>query len=134
MAWRLCGNQVRMWRTAANVTREQLAEEAGYGPEMIKSMELGRRRPTRRFLEVADEMFGAQGKLRAAVPYLEPERFANRSREYMALEAEAVALHWYDVLYIPGLLQTEDYAHELLSNPIPPVDEETTRHRLVARL
>ncbi|MFI9720598.1 helix-turn-helix domain-containing protein [Streptomyces sp. NPDC052396] len=134
MAWRLCGNQVRVWRTAANVTREQLADEAGYGPEMIKSMELGRRRPTLRFLEVADEMLGAQGKLRATYPYLEPERFASRSREYMALEAEAVAVHWYEALLVPGLLQTEGYARALMEGHLPLVDQETVESRLAARV
>ncbi|GAA0339345.1 helix-turn-helix transcriptional regulator [Streptomyces blastmyceticus] len=134
MAWRLSGNQVKLWRTEANVSREELAEEAGYGPETIKSMEQGRRRPTRHLLEIADEMCGAKGKLVAAHPYLEPDRALVRTDEYMAIEAEAIAFDWYEVLLIPGLLQTEEYARVLMSSHCPPVDDNTVEARVVARL
>ncbi|MEV6315838.1 helix-turn-helix transcriptional regulator [Streptomyces sp. NPDC051776] len=75
MAWRYCGNQLKLWRTKAGVTREKLGEEAGYTYEAVKSREQGRRRPTPRLLQVADEMCGAQGLLNAAQEYLKPERF-----------------------------------------------------------
>ncbi|MGW1075157.1 helix-turn-helix domain-containing protein [Streptomyces sp. NPDC002537] len=134
MAWRLSGNQVKLWRTEADISREQLAEEAGYGPETVKSMEQGRRRPSQHLLEVADEMCGAKGKLAAAHPYLDPEPFISRVREYMAIEAEAIAIHWYEVLLIPGLLQTEDYARVLVGSHCPPVDDETVETQVVARM
>ncbi|MGK5729058.1 helix-turn-helix domain-containing protein [Streptomyces sp. URMC 124] len=134
MAWRLCGNQIKLWRQAANVSREELAAEAGYGVEAVRSMEMGRRRPSQHLLQVADAMFGANGKLESAHPYLEPDRYANRIREYMGIEAEAVAHHWYDVLVIPGLLQTEDYARVLMASHCPPVDDETVEARVAGRL
>ncbi|WP_240351756.1 helix-turn-helix domain-containing protein [Streptomyces olivoreticuli] len=134
MAWRLSGNQVKLWRTEANVSREELAEEAGYGPETIKSMEQGRRRPTQHLLEIADEMCGAKGKLAAVHPYLEPDRFVSRVREYMSIEAEAIAQHWYDVLLIPGLLQTEEYARVLMASHCPPVDDDTVEARVLGRV
>ncbi|WKK21462.1 helix-turn-helix transcriptional regulator [Streptomyces olivoreticuli] len=134
MAWRLSGNQVKLWRTEANISREELAEEAGYGPETIKSMEQGRRRPTQRLLEIADEMCGAKGKLVAVHPYLEPDRALVRTDEYMAIEAEAIAIDWYEVLLIPGLLQTEDYARVLMASHCPPVEDETVEVRVTGRL
>ncbi|MFF4532520.1 Scr1 family TA system antitoxin-like transcriptional regulator [Streptomyces sp. NPDC001407] len=134
MAWRLSGNQVKLWRTEANISREELAEEAGYGPETIKSMEQGRRRPTQRLLEIADQMCGANGKLAAVHPYLEPDKFVSRVREYMAIEAEAVAQCWYDVLLIPGLLQTEEYARVLMASHCPPVDDSTVEARVAGRM
>ncbi|MFI1798901.1 helix-turn-helix domain-containing protein [Streptomyces sp. NPDC020379] len=134
MAWRLSGNQVKLWRVEANISREELAEESGYGAETVKSMEQGRRRPTQHLLEIADELCGAKGKLAAVHPYLEPEKVASRAREYMEIEAEAIAFHWYEVLLIPGLLQTEDYARALLSGRYPPVSDELVEMRVVARL
>ncbi|MEU4209058.1 helix-turn-helix transcriptional regulator [Streptomyces sp. NPDC026206] len=128
-----CGNQVKLWRMDAGVSREALSQEAGYGYEALKSMEQGRRKPSQRLLEVADEMCGARGKLAAALAYLEPERFAVRAQEYLTLEAEAIALHWYETLLIPGLLQTEDYARALMSNHCPPVDDHTIESRVAAR-
>ncbi|WP_424892048.1 helix-turn-helix domain-containing protein [Streptomyces sp. XH2] len=134
MAWRLCGNQIKLWRQAAGVSREELAAEAGYGVEAVRSMEMGRRRPSQHLLQVADSMFGAGGKLESTHQYLEPDKFVSRVREYMAIEAEAIALHWYDVLIVPGLLQTEAYARVLMSSHCPPVDDETVEARVVARL
>ncbi|WP_405806442.1 helix-turn-helix transcriptional regulator [Streptomyces sp. NBC_00210] len=132
--WRYCGNQIKLWRTQAGVSREDLGKEANYEYESVKSMEQGRRRPTVRLLQVADQMCGAQGKLAAAQEFLKPEPFPARSQEYMAAEAEAIALHWYEPLLIPGLLQTEEYARVLMSESCPPLDDETVEERVRARM
>ncbi|MCP3819043.1 helix-turn-helix transcriptional regulator [Streptomyces sp. A3M-1-3] len=132
--WRYCGNQVKLWRTQAGVSREELGKEAGYEYETVKSMEQGRRRPTVRLLQIADQMCGATGKLVAAQEFLKPEPFPARSQEFMAAEAEAIALNWYEPLLIPGLLQTEEYARALISESCPPLDDETVTERVSARL
>ncbi|MEU1617973.1 helix-turn-helix transcriptional regulator [Streptomyces sp. NPDC005722] len=134
MAWRYCGNQVKLWREQAGVTREQLAREAAYGYETVKSMEQGRRRPTTRLLQVADQLCGAHGKLTAAQEFLKPERFPERTREFMQAESEAIALYGYEPLLVPGLLQTEAYARALMGNSCPPLDDETIEERVAARL
>ncbi|WP_371503410.1 helix-turn-helix transcriptional regulator [Kitasatospora sp. NBC_00374] len=134
MAWRYCGNQIKLWRTQAGVTREELGRAANYEPESVKSMEQGRRRPSLRLLEVADELCGARGKLVAATEYLAPERFPSFSRDFMRYEAEARVLNWYENQLIPGLLQTEDTARALLSAHWPPLDDDTVEERVRARL
>ncbi|MFE2485044.1 Scr1 family TA system antitoxin-like transcriptional regulator [Streptomyces mirabilis] len=132
--WRYCGGQVRLWREEAGVGRQALADEAGYDIEYVKSMECGRRRPTLRLLQVADQMCGARGKLVAGREFLKPEPFPARSQEYMALEAEAFVVHHYALGLIPGLLQTEEYARALISESCPPLDDETVEERVRARL
>ncbi|MHA4814289.1 helix-turn-helix domain-containing protein [Streptomyces aculeolatus] len=132
--WRYCGNQTKRWRTRAGVSREELATEAGYAYDTVKMMEQGRRRPTPRLLQVADEMCDAQGMLVAALGYLQPEKFASYSQEYMTYEAEAIAVSWYESRYIPGLLQTEDYIRAALATLLPPLDAETSEERVKARL
>lgn len=97
-------------------------------------MECGRRRPTLRLLQVADQMCGARGKLLAGQEFLKPEPFPARSQEYMAIEAEAITVQWYEPMLIPGLLQTGEYAQELIGNDCPPLDEETVTERVAARL
>lgn len=134
MAWRYCGNQIKLWRTQAGVSREELGRAANYEPESVKSMEQGRRRPTPQLLEVADELCGAKGLLAAASGYLQPEKYPARAHEYMTLEAEAIALDWFETLLIPGLLQTEEYARALMSGSCPPVEDETIEERVAARL
>ncbi|MCM2577632.1 helix-turn-helix domain-containing protein [Streptomyces meridianus] len=134
MAWRYCGNQLKLWRIQAGVTREELGKEAGYEYESVKSMEQGRRRPATWLLEVADEMCGARGKLVAAQEYLKPERFQSYAQDFVTVEAEAVSLHSYETLLIPGLLQTEEYARTLIGDHCPPLDDDTIHERVTARL
>ncbi|MFE5868572.1 helix-turn-helix domain-containing protein [Streptomyces roseifaciens] len=134
MAWRLCGNQIKLWRQAANVSREELAAEAGYGVEAVRSMEMGRRRPSQHLLQVADSMFGAHGKLESAHQYLEPDRALVRTTEFLAIEADAIAVDMYEVLLIPGLLQTEAYARALMAGHCPPVSDCVVDSRVAARL
>ncbi|MFE7774013.1 helix-turn-helix domain-containing protein [Streptomyces sp. NPDC057445] len=133
-AWRYCGSQIKLWRTEAGITREELGKEANYEYETVKSMEQGRRKPSIRLLQVADQLCGASGKLLAAREFLKPEPFPARAQEFMAIEAEAIARHSYDALLIPGLLQTEEYARALISASHPPLDDETVEERVRARL
>jgi transcriptional regulator with XRE-family HTH domain len=132
--WRFVGNQLKRWRTKANVSREQLAEAANYSPDTIKAMEQGVRMPTARVLDVADVMCGAEGMLSAAKDYLSRERFPAAARDYMEREREAMSLWWYEVTYIPGLLQTKGYARSLIENHVPPLAEETAQERIAARM
>lgn len=132
--WRYCGGQIKLWREEASVSRQALADEAGYDYEYVKSMECGRRRPTLRLLQTADQLCGARGKLVAAQEYLKPESFPQRTQQYVLVEDEAITLYSYAAMLIPGLLQTKEYAGELISNSCPPLDEETIDERVAARL
>ncbi|WP_253266925.1 helix-turn-helix transcriptional regulator [Streptomyces sp. NL15-2K] len=132
--WRYCGGQIKLWREEAGVARQALADEAGYDYEYVKSMECGRRRPTLRLLQVADQLCGARGKLVAGHEFLKPEPFPARSQEYMGIEAEAIVVHHYALGLIPGLLQTGEYARALISESCPPMDDETVEERVRARL
>lgn len=132
--WRYCGGQIKLWREGAGVSRQSLADEANYDYEYVKSMENGRRRPTLRLLQAADQLCGARGKLLAGHEFLKPEPFPERTQEYVQVEAEAIAIQWYEVALIPGLLQTKEYARELIGNSCPPVDEETVEERVAARM
>jgi transcriptional regulator with XRE-family HTH domain len=134
MAWLYCGNQIKLWRQRAGISREQLSKEAAYEYETIRSMETGRRRPTVRLLQIADQMCGANGMLLAAQAYLAPEKFLSYAQDYMRYEAEAIAHSSYQTQLIPGLLQTEEYARELIGGHWPPLDDETVDVRVAGRL
>ncbi len=134
VAWRYGGNQMKRWRTKANVSREELAVAANYSPDTIKSMEQGVRMPTPRVLDVADELCRAEGLLSAAKEYLQREKFPARAQDFMLREREAISRWSYEVALVPGLLQTEGYARTLIENRYPPLDEETVEERIAARL
>ncbi|MEU7168570.1 helix-turn-helix transcriptional regulator [Streptomyces morookaense] len=134
LGWRYVGNQVKLWRTDAGFTREELGKEVGYGYATIESIELGRRRPSERLLQIADQMCGARGKLFAGKDYLRPEPVPARAQDYMRYEAEAVAISSYQPLHVPGLLQTEETMRVMFSARRPLVDDETVEERVSARL
>ncbi|WP_307680149.1 helix-turn-helix transcriptional regulator [Streptomyces sp. V4I2] len=125
---------MKRWRTKADITREELAAASNYSPDTIKSMEQGVRMPTPRVLDVADELCRAEGMLSAAKEYLHREKFPARAQDFMEREKEAISLWWYEVTYIPGLLQTKGYARSLIENHVPPLDEETVEKRIAARM
>ncbi|GAA3044553.1 helix-turn-helix transcriptional regulator [Streptomyces olivoverticillatus] len=133
-AWRMCGNQVKLWRMDAGISREDLGKEAGYEYESVKSMEQGRRRPTQRLLEVADEMCGAKGKLVATQGYLQPDKSPWLLPAFLDMEATAIVQYQYQALLVPGLLQTEEYALALFRAHWPPANEQTIEDRLAMRL
>ncbi|MGE7436566.1 helix-turn-helix domain-containing protein [Kitasatospora sp. NPDC001175] len=133
-AWRYCGNQIKLWRERTGVTREELAKASNYEYETIKSMEQGRRRPTLRMLEVADELCGARGLLIAATDYLKPEKFVPFAVDFMQYEAVATVLSSFQNQLIPGLLQTEATARALFNANWPPPDDETLEERIATRL
>ncbi|RLV01619.1 transcriptional regulator [Streptomyces griseocarneus] len=133
MSWRYCGDQVRLWRGIAGVSREELAAEANYCVETVKSMEQGRRKPTKQLLEAADQLCGAKGLLLAACPFMGPEPVAPRQPEFFAAEAEAVVVHGFELVLIPGLLQTEGYARAMATGHVPLADDETVEERIEFR-
>lgn len=132
--WRYCGGQIKLWREEAQVSRQALADEAGYDYEYVKSMECGRRRPTLRLLQTADQLCGARGKLLAGHEFLKPERYLSYAEDYVQYEAEAVVLSSYQPLLIPGLLQTEETIRAYLNTHFPPLDDETLEERVAGRL
>ncbi|MEU7302373.1 helix-turn-helix transcriptional regulator [Streptomyces sp. NPDC007206] len=132
--WRFSGNQMKRWRTKANISREQLAAAANYSPDTIKAMEQGVRMPTPRVLDVADELCRAEGLLSAAKEYLSREKFPPRAQEFMEREREAIGRWSYEIALVPGLLQTKGYARALIENRYPPLDEETVEQRIEARM
>ncbi|WP_329118432.1 helix-turn-helix domain-containing protein [Streptomyces sp. NBC_01465] len=133
-AWRYCGNQCKLWRERAGVSRAELGAEAGYEYDTVRSMEVGRRRPTLRLLETADRLCGAKGLLVAAHQFLKPEKFLSYSQDFIRYESEAIVLNAYQPLLVPGLLQTRATARGLLNAHWPPLDDETIEVRLEARL
>ncbi|MEU3369145.1 helix-turn-helix transcriptional regulator [Streptomyces sp. NPDC006660] len=53
---------------------------------------------------------------------------------YIALETDAVCLHTFEPMAIPGLLQTPAYAHAVIEETIPPIPPDQAAARLKVRL
>lgn len=102
------GRQLKLLRMRAGVDRAEFGSRLGYSAETVASIEQGRRIPQPRFIEKADEVLGAGGVLLALKEEVAKAQYPAFFRDMARLEAEAITLHVYGALAVPGLLQTED--------------------------
>ncbi|GGV43848.1 helix-turn-helix domain-containing protein [Streptomyces spectabilis] len=128
------GRQVKAWREAAGMTQAELGAAIGYGDEMVSSVERGRRVPKPEFLEGADEVLGAGGKIAAMKKDVEEARYPKKVRDLKKLEEESVELGAYASHHIHGLLQTPEYAQALYAMRRPSYTEEEIERHVGARM
>ncbi|NUK10308.1 helix-turn-helix domain-containing protein [Streptomyces lunaelactis] len=128
------GRQLKRFRECTEYDRAAFGSATGYSASTIASYEQGRRVPSPRFIEQADELLGARGVLVEMKEEVARAQYPPFFRDAAKLEAEAVELHVYANQAVPGLLQTEQYARAVFVNWRPLYDEETVEQRVVARL
>ncbi|AWZ08418.1 MULTISPECIES: helix-turn-helix transcriptional regulator [unclassified Streptomyces] len=107
------GRQLQMWREAAGLDRAQFGKRLGYGPNLIYKIERGARIPRPEYLDKADEILGAGGKIAAMKDDVEKARYPKKVRALAKLESDAVELGAYGNHNLHGLLQTEEHARAL---------------------
>ncbi|MER7309077.1 helix-turn-helix transcriptional regulator [Streptomyces griseoluteus] len=131
---RAAGRQLKLWREAAGLTQAEFGAAIGYGEELVSSVERGRRIPRPEYLEGADEVLGAGGKIAALKQDVAEVRYPKKVRDLKKLEADAVELCAYNNSVIHGLLQTEEYVRASMATRRPPFTEEELEQQVAARL
>ncbi|URN15577.1 MULTISPECIES: helix-turn-helix domain-containing protein [Streptomyces] len=126
--------QLKLWREAAGLTQAEFGAAIGYGEELVSSVERGRRIPRPEYLDAADEVLAAGGRIAAMKGDVAEARYPKKVRDVRRLEAEAVEICSYNNSVIDGLLQTEEYARAVFSSRRPQFTEEELEQRVVARL
>jgi hypothetical protein len=114
---RYFGKQVRKQRLAAGLTLKQLADLIAYSAPQISRVENGTRPPNEQFAAACDRAFPAMNGWFT--------EFFRESREWLATppwfrpwvehEQTARVLKIWTLGHFSGLVQTEDYAREVLS-------------------
>ncbi|MGW1279564.1 helix-turn-helix domain-containing protein [Streptomyces tsukubensis] len=129
----LVGKQVALFRKAAHLTQEQLAEHLGISLETVASIEQGRRALKLDYAERLDELLNTKGALVVAVQNLpEIDMIPAHAEQYLDMEREALALSFYENQVLPGLLQTPEYARAVYLCRVPAYSTDEVE-RLVAR-
>ncbi|MFI5530889.1 helix-turn-helix domain-containing protein [Kitasatospora sp. NPDC051853] len=143
----LLGSQLRRLRESRGITREDAGYQIRASESKISRMELGRVSFKER--DVADllSLYGVDdGAEREALLGLVRE--ANKSgwwhsfndvlpgwfQTYVGLEEAAAQIRTYEVQFIPGLLQCEEYARAVFSQTRPVITEEELERRLSLRM
>ncbi|WUH91485.1 helix-turn-helix transcriptional regulator [Streptomyces sp. NBC_00433] len=128
------GRQIKAWREAAGLTQAEFGAAIGYGEEMVSKVERGVRVPKPAFLDNADRVLNAGGKLSAMKPDVAEARYPKKVRDLAKLEASALELGAYGNHNIHGLLQSEEYANALFAVRRPVMGADDVERYVSARI
>jgi transcriptional regulator with XRE-family HTH domain len=138
--------ELRNLRAAAALTREEVSERTGINEATLYRIESGRARPQGRTLAALLGLYGVaepeRGELlalsRKSAEQSWLQSFSSELPDayttYIAFEGEARSLLNYEALFIPGLLQTEDYARAALRRGVPTATKEEIQRLVSARM
>jgi transcriptional regulator with XRE-family HTH domain len=139
--------ELRSLRGAAGLTRDEVSEHTNINPATLYRIETAKVRPQRRTLlalldkyEVTDEARRAElvalsrdstqlGWLQDYESVL-PEQYT----AFVSFEAEARTVRNYESLFVPGLLQTEDYARAVVAGVQPSLRDDEVERRVETRM
>ncbi|MEU8270397.1 helix-turn-helix transcriptional regulator [Sphaerisporangium sp. NPDC049002] len=143
---RRLASELRKLRAAADMTRDEVTEITSINGATLYRLETAKARPQVRTLRTLLDLYKVEGPLREELQAILKES-AERSwlhtfeRElpdqytaYIGFEQEAQRLLNYESLFVPGLLQTEDYARAVIRSMPPMASREEVEARIEARL
>ena len=143
---RRLASELRQLRSVAELTREDVAERTGINPATLYRIEPGRGRPQRRTLTALLDLYGADEQQRDDLvdlaraadvqSWLQPHHsdLPELYTTYIGFEAEARSVRNYESLFVPGLLQTENYARAVIRGNLPMASEQDVETRVQARI
>ncbi len=127
------GRQVRKERLARGWTLHELARLTGIAAPHLSRIENGRRPPTENLATAMDTVFPERNGWFLEF-YDESKSWAPAGfRDWPEYEDRAAGLHVWSPSILHGLLQTEDYAHALLTT-LPGASAEVVENRLRSRM
>jgi transcriptional regulator with XRE-family HTH domain len=139
--------ELKRLRVAANMKQEFVADKTGLDPSSIYRIERAMNRPQRRTVMSLLDLYGVadqgrratllgwlkdsgqQGWFQVYEPYLTEEY-----QTFIGFEHEAESLLNYESLFVPGLLQTEDYARAVIRGVLPTISDEDVQRRVDVRM
>lgn len=137
------GARLRGLRNDHNMTVEEIAEKLLCSATKISRLETGARRPSLRDVRDLCGVYELDESTSAELMSLAREaRTAGWWAQYddlnldplIGLEEEAARITCYSMHYMPGLLQTEDYAQGIIKIVAPRMDPHVVQQRVEARL
>ncbi|MFE9856795.1 helix-turn-helix domain-containing protein [Streptomyces sp. NPDC005780] len=128
------GRQIRAWREAAGMRACEFGAAIGYGEDLVRKVEGGRRIPRPEFLDRSDEVLGAGGRIAAMKRDVAQVRYPKKVRDLAGVEARAVEIAAYVAHGLHGLLQTPGHARALFEARQPSYSEHEVERMVAARM
>jgi transcriptional regulator with XRE-family HTH domain len=138
--------QLRQLREAAGLTQEDVAERTGKDRSTLYRVENAQQRPQRSTLIQLMDLYGVDQDKRTELlavlrqagqrGWMQPHRsdLPEVYSDYISFESEAGAISNYESLFIPGLLQTEDYTRAVIRGTLPYATDDQVENRVAARM
>jgi len=138
--------ELRSLRASSGLTRDEVVERTGINAVTMYRIEHARVRPQTRTLRTLLDLYGVEkeqqgelvgwlrdarerGWLHAYQSEL-PEQYMN----FIGFEGEARSSWNYESLFVPGLLQTEDYARAVITGVLPFASRDEVERRVEVRM
>ncbi|RPK45168.1 hypothetical protein EES39_15535 [Streptomyces sp. ADI92-24] len=128
------GRQIKAWREAAGMRAGEFGAAIGYSEDLVYKVEGGRRIPRPEFLDRADEVLGAGGKIAAMKRDVAQVRYPKKVRDLAGVEAKAVEIAAYVAHGLHGLLQTPGHARALFEARQPAYSQDEVERMVSARM
>lgn len=128
------GKELKRRREEAELTQEELSQRAIMSRTHIAHIEGGRRRPDLEDARRLDQVLNTGGFFEEFLPTLGEGRVAEHFSTALELERQAKVIRVYGPKLVPGVLQTEAYAREVLGSGFPSKTAEERDRLLVTRL
>lgn len=127
---RVFGAMLRFYRTQASLSQTDLGTRVHFSGDLISKIEMGQRIATEEFTAACDGLPNlATGGALTELRGLMKEAIKNRALpgwfvDWPRKEAMARSLRWFELVAIPGLLQTEEYARAVLRTQVMATEEQ----------
>lgn len=128
------GGQIKWYREKLGYSREHVGNTLGYQPKTIASFECGARVLRGDAMARLDKFLQAGGALIEGADRLSPDGSLPFFGEYEELERDAAQIVEFETMTFPGLLQTPEYAHALISARRPTLDDDVVEKRVARRI
>jgi transcriptional regulator with XRE-family HTH domain len=138
--------ELRSLRASSGLTRDEVVERTGINVATMYRIEHARVRPQTRTLRTLLDLYGVEKDQQAELVALLrdarergwlhayqselPEQYMT----FIGFEGEAESEWDYESLFVPGLLQTEDYARALISGTLPFASRDEVERRVEVRM
>jgi transcriptional regulator with XRE-family HTH domain len=132
------GKLLKALRERAGMSQKQLADIVNYSASLISAVETGTKPAKSDLVRRLDQALNAGGALLTVWPITTVGTYSSWFARVAELEVDAVKIHEWELRYVPGLLQTADYARELMRADRPRYnlgdDDDSIDHDVEARM
>ncbi|WP_344917753.1 helix-turn-helix transcriptional regulator [Streptosporangium oxazolinicum] len=146
MRLRRLASELRRLRQAAGLSQEDVAEKTNVNIVTLYRIETAQTKPQLRTLIALLDAYAVTGDTRADLLALQKEAkqrgwlngfeadLPGKYSAYIGLESEARQVINYESLFIPGLLQTEEYMRKMIRGVRPTATDDEIESRVGARM